>query len=64
MLRMNNNISEFHRFAYLENNFFELRDYCDEKGIWICQSLRRSGPMTFALTRDSDVASDLSSRFG
>jgi hypothetical protein len=60
---MNSNISEFHRFTYREDNFQELRDYCEEKGIWICQSLRRSGPLTFALARNGDVASDLSARF-
>ncbi|KHK89522.1 hypothetical protein [Novosphingobium malaysiense] len=60
---MTNSISEFHRFAYREDNFHDLRDYCEEKGIWICQSLRRSGPMTFALARNGDVASELSNRF-
>lgn len=63
-MRMINTISDFHRFSYKNDNFYELRDYCDDKGIWICQSLRRSGPMTFALARDEDIASDLNSKFG
>ncbi len=60
---MTNNISEFSRFTYLDENFQDLRDYCEDKGIWICQSLRRKGPLTFALARNEEVASELSARF-
>jgi len=60
---MNNSITEFSRFAYRNENFSDLRNYCEDKGIWICQSLRRKGPMTFALARTDEVASELSSRF-
>jgi hypothetical protein len=60
---MNNNISEFYRFSYKEENFHDIRDYCDSNNIWICQSLRMSGPMTFALARSREVASDLNARF-
>ena len=60
---MTNNIAEFSRFTYLDQNFHDLREYCEDKGIWICQSLRRKGPLTFALARNDDVASDLSNRF-
>jgi hypothetical protein len=61
---MINSISDFHRFAYKEENFHNLRDYCDDNDIWICQSLRRAGPMTFALVRTEKVADDLHSKFG
>jgi len=60
---MINSISDFHRFSYLEENFADLRDYCDDNGIWICQSLRQHGPKTFALARNAEVASTLSSKF-
>ncbi|MCJ2182836.1 hypothetical protein MTR62_09045, partial [Novosphingobium sp. 1949] len=60
---MNSTISEFSRFTYLDENFADLRNYCEDKGIWICQSLRRKGPFTFALARNDEVASDLSQRF-
>ncbi|WP_144400821.1 hypothetical protein [Novosphingobium sp. MBES04] len=60
---MTNNISEFSRFTYLDENFQDLRNYCEDKGIWICQSLRRKGPLTFALARNEEVASELSARF-
>ncbi|WP_260924758.1 hypothetical protein [Novosphingobium sp. 9] len=60
---MSNTISDFHRFAYRDENFHELRNYCEDNAIWICQSLRRAGPMTFALTRNAEVASDLHARF-
>ncbi|PEQ13018.1 hypothetical protein B2G71_09320 [Novosphingobium sp. PC22D] len=61
---MINSISDFHRFAYLEENFQDLREYCNDNGIWICQSLRRKGPMTFALARSEDMASALNRKFG
>ena len=60
---MTNNISDFHRFAYRDDNFHDLRNYCEDKGIWICQSLRRAGPMTFALARNEQVATELEARF-
>lgn len=61
---MNDNISDFIRFTYREDNFYDLRDYCEDNNIWICQSLRRSGPMTFALARNKDVADKLQMQFG
>jgi len=61
---MINSISEFHRFAYREDNFHDLQDYCNDNSIWICQSLRRKGPLTFALARSEKVADDLARRFG
>lgn len=64
IIGMINSISDFHRFAYLEENFEDLRDYCNDNGIWICQSLRRKGPMTFALARSEDMASALNRKFG
>jgi hypothetical protein len=56
--------SEFFRFKYRDENFQELRDYCEDNNIWICQSLRKSGPMTFALARDREIAARLSAQFG
>ncbi|MCB2080747.1 MAG: hypothetical protein KDE55_23995 [Novosphingobium sp.] len=64
MARMINNIADFIRFSYKEENFHDLRDYCDDNNIWICQSLRQSGPMTFALARNERVASQLKAQFG
>jgi len=61
---MNDNISEFFRFKYNEENFRKLKDYCEDNNIWICQSLRRSGKKTFALTRTRDMAERLSAQFG
>ncbi len=60
---MTNTITEFSRFTYLDENFQDLREYCEDKGIWITQSLRRKGPLTFALARNDEVASELSQRF-
>lgn len=61
---MTENSAEFIRFKYKEENFRDLRDYCEDNNIWICQSLRRSGPMTFALARNKEIAAKLNAQFG
>ena len=61
---MVDSISDFVRFKYKEENFQDLKDYCEDNNIWVCQSLRKSGDMTFGLARNSEVADKLSSQFG
>ena len=61
---MINSISDFTRFKYRLDNFSDIRDYCEDNDIWLCQSLRKSGDMTFGLARNEEVAAKLNSKFG
>ena len=61
---MTDSISDFVRFKYKEENFQNLKDYCEDNNIWICQSMKKSGDMTFALAKNREIADKLEAQFG